>query len=343
MQNIRIKVDQRILDFKIPAGTSRGVYNKRTLWLITITDKSNSYHFGIGECAPLPDLSCDYDHEYESKLNYFCQKIESDDSFDFEELRPYPSIKFGIETAIRHYERNDYALWDTPFSRGEEGILTNGLIWMGTIEKMTEQVKDKIEAGFKCIKLKIGAQNFEEELNILKQIRNRYSSDQLTIRVDANGAFKPEYALIKLSRLNELDIHSIEQPIKSGNRELSAEIIKKSPLPIALDEELIGVNTSEEKIKLLDTLKPDYIVLKPSLHGGFTGCEEWIDIAEKRNIGWWITSALESNIGLNAIAQWCAKLDNDTYHGLGTGKLFKNNINMPLEIIGERLWYKPKK
>ncbi len=341
MKNIKIKVDKRILDFKTPAGTSRGVYNTRTIWLITIADKSNSCHYGIGECAPLPDLSCDFNQDYNSKLNYFCQKIESDGSSDFEELRPYPSILFGFETAIRHYERKDYALWDTPFSRGEKGILTNGLIWMDSIEKMAEQVKEKIEAGFKCIKLKIGAQNFEDELNILKQIRKSYSSDQLTIRVDANGAFSTAEALFKMEELNKLGIHSIEQPIKSGNRKSLSEIIKKSQLPVALDEELIGINTSEEKVKLLDTVKPEYIVLKPSLHGGFTGCEEWIDIAEKRNIGWWITSALESNIGLNAIAQWCANLDNDTYHGLGTGKLFKNNIDIPLEIIGERLWYKP--
>jgi o-succinylbenzoate synthase len=341
MRNTEIKIDQRILDFKTPAGTSRGVYKIRTIWLITIKDKSNPDHFGIGECAPLPDLSCDYNQGYEDTLRYFCHKIQNEDTFDFEELRPYPSIKFGIETAFRQYERNDYALWDTPFSRGEKGILTNGLIWMGSIDYMTKQAEEKIKAGFSCIKLKIGAQNFEDEYNILKQIRKRYSADRLTIRVDANGAFSLSDALIKMKRLNELQIHSIEQPIKSGNPEILAEIIKKSQLPVALDEELIGVNTKERKAELLDIVKPDYIVLKPSLHGGFSGCEEWIDIAEKMNIGWWITSALESNIGLNAIAQWCAKLDNDIHHGLGTGKLFKNNINMPLEIIGEKLWYKP--
>ena len=230
-------------------------------------------------------------------------------------------------------------MWDTPFSRGEAGIPINGLIWMGDFNRMLAQIEKKMEAGFRCIKLKIGAINFEEELALLQHIRSHYSSKEIELRVDANGAFSPTDAMEKLKRLSELDLHSIEQPIRAGQWEEMARLTSESPLPIALDEELIGYNTWEEKQRLLSAIRPQYIIIKPSLHGGLAGGEEWIAEAEKLNIGWWITSALESNIGLNAIAQWCATFQNPLPQGLGTGLLFTDNVEMPLEIRKDCLWF----
>jgi len=206
---------------------------------------------------------------------------------------------------------------------------------------MEAQIREKLDQGFSCIKLKIGAIQFEEELELLKRIRKEYTSETVTLRVDANGAFLPVNALEKLKRLSELDLHSIEQPIKAGQWTELAGLIEASPLPIALDEELIGVFSVAQKIQLLDTLKPPFLVLKPTLHGGMTGCSEWIDLAEERNIGWWTTSALESNIGLNAVAQWCATLNSQLHQGLGTGMLYSDNVAMPLRIEGEKLWFRP--
>lgn len=258
---------------------------------------------------------------------------------DAERWKPYPSILFGLETALRHWHTGSFALWDTPFSRGEKGICINGLIWMGSYEAMYKQIQTKIEAGFRCIKLKIGAIGFDEELDLLRYIRARLTADEVELRVDANGAFGPEDALERLGRLAELGLHSIEQPIRAGQGEAMARLISASPLPVALDEELIGVHTRADKIRLLDALRPRYIVLKPSLHGGFAGCTEWIEEAEKRGVGWWITSALESNIGLNAVAQWCATWNPVLPQGLGTGMLFTDNVEMPLEIRKDCLWY----
>jgi L-alanine-DL-glutamate epimerase-like enolase superfamily enzyme len=260
-------------------------------------------------------------------------------SIDIEGLRNYPSILFGLETALRQYQANSTALWDTPFSRSEVGIPINGLIWMGSYKEMIEQVEAKIKAGFRCIKLKIGAIDFEEELNILRIIRQHFTAKEIELRVDANGAFSPFDAMDKLKHLAELDLHSIEQPIRAGQWEEMARLTSSTPLPIALDEELIGCNQPEKKAELLTAIQPQYIILKPSLHGGIQGGEEWIKEAEKRQIGWWITSALESNIGLNAIAQWCATFKNPLPQGLGTGALFTDNIDMPLEIRQDCLWY----
>ena len=246
---------------------------------------------------------------------------------------------FGLETAIRHYHTGDWALWDTAFSRGETGIPINGLIWMGDFNKMLAQIETKMNVGFRCIKLKIGAINFEEELALLRHIRAHFSSNEIELRVDANGAFAPADAMEKLKRLSELDLHSIEQPIRAGQWEEMARLTSESPLPIALDEELIGCNTLVEKRKLLSAIRPQYIILKPSLHGGISGGNEWIAEAERQRIGWWITSALESNIGLNAIAQWCATFDNPLPQGLGTGLLFTDNVEMPLEIRKDCLWF----
>lgn len=338
---MNIQIFPRLLHFKQPAGTSRGVYTTRKSWYLILTSKEEPGRFGIGECAPLPNLSCDDLPDYENILKTVCESFQSKQIIDKEVLRPYPSILFGIEMAVRHYETDSYALWNTPFSRGETGIPINGLIWMGSHGKMLEQIQKKMEAGFRCIKLKIGAINFEEEIDLLKYIRKHFSSKEIELRVDANGAFSPKDALEKLKRLAELDLHSIEQPIRAKQWEEMAQLTTLSPLPIALDEELIGCNTSKEKEELLTTISPQYIILKPSLHGGFSGCKEWIETAGKFKIGWWITSALESNIGLNAIAQWCATYDNRLPQGLGTGLLFTDNIEMPLDIKKDCLWYNP--
>lgn len=333
----RIHIEPRTLHFKQPAGTSRGVYTTRRVWYLHLTSDSQPGREGIGECAPLPNLSCDDLPHYEQLLSSLCQEA-AQSGIDYERLRPYPSILFGLETAFRHFERGTASLWDTPFSRGEQGIPINGLIWMGSYTQMLSQIEAKMQAGFRCIKLKIGAIHFEEELSLLKIIRRHFSAKEIELRVDANGAFSPAEALEKLKRLSELDLHSIEQPIRAGQWDSMARLSQLSPLPIALDEELIGVHSKSRKKELLETIHPQYIILKPSLHGGLRGSQEWIAAASQLGIGWWITSALESNIGLNAIAQWCATLHNPLPQGLGTGALFTDNIPMPLEVRGDELW-----
>lgn len=336
----KIEIIPRLLHFKQPAGTSRGVYTTRKVWYLHLTSPDYPGRTGIGECAPLPALSCDDLPDYENILAGACRRLEQcGGELDADALRDYPSILFGLETALRHLLTGSWALYDTDFSQGKAGIPINGLIWMGDFDKMLSQIEKKMEAGFRCIKLKIGAINFEEELALLRHIRTRFSSKEIELRVDANGAFSPVDAMEKLKRLSELDLHSIEQPIRAGQWEEMARLTSESPLPIALDEELIGCNTLEGKQKLLSAIRPQYIILKPSLHGGVCGGNEWISEAEKRQIGWWITSALESNIGLNAIAQWCATFDNPLPQGLGTGLLFTDNVEMPLEIRKDCLWF----
>lgn len=334
-----IQITPRLLHFKQPAGTSRGVYNTRKVWYIEISSMENPSIKGIGECAPLPNLSCDDFPQYEEVLQQACSRVAREGNIPTESLRNYPSILFGLETALRHYETGSLALWDTPFSRGEAGIPINGLIWMGNFEEMYRQIEAKMEAGYRCIKLKIGAIDFDAELTLLKHIRSRFSVKDIELRVDANGAFSPAEAMHKLNALSKLDLHSIEQPIRAGQWEEMARLTARTPLPIALDEELIGHNTPEIKKELLSAIRPQYIILKPSLHGGICGSNEWIAEAEKQNIGWWVTSALESNIGLNAIAQWCATLHNALPQGLGTGQLFTDNIDLPLEIRKDCLWF----
>ncbi len=334
-----IQITPRLLHFKQPAGTSRGVYNTRKVWYIEISSMENPSIKGIGECAPLPNLSCDDVPQYEEVLQQACSRVAREGNIPTESLRNYPSILFGLETALRHYETGSLALWDTPFSRGEAGIPINGLIWMGNFEEMYRQIEAKMEAGYRCIKLKIGAIDFDAELTLLKHIRSRFSVKDIELRVDANGAFSPAEAMHKLDALSKLDLHSIEQPIRAGQWEEMARLTARTPLPIALDEELIGHNTPKIKQELLSAIRPQYIILKPSLHGGICGSNEWIAEAEKQNIGWWVTSALESNIGLNAIAQWCATLHNALPQGLGTGQLFTDNIDLPLEIRKDCLWF----
>lgn len=341
--SIQVQIIPRVLHFKRPAGTSRGVLNERKVWYILLSNKSNPELVGYGECAPLPNLSCDDIPNYEEVLTQFAEELTHKNIIRWKDLRNYPSILFGFETALQHYQRQKLQLWDSPFARGEQGIPINGLIWMGSYAYMHQQIVEKIESGFKLIKLKIGAIDFEEEYKLLELIRKDFSADQIQLRVDANGAFSPEEALNKLERLARLDIHSIEQPIRAGQYQEMFRLTKLSPLPIALDEELIGHHSLEEKQTLLDRVKPQYIILKPSLHGGLVGCEEWIMEADKRGIGWWITSALESNIGLNAIAQWTATLGSKLPQGLGTGLLFTDNIEMPLVIHEDELWFNPNK
>ena len=333
------RIEERLLHFKQPAGTSRGVYTTRQCWLIHLTDGQNT---GIGECAPLPDLSCDAIPDYRSLLEKVCRDFCEEGEIDYDALRPYPSMLFGLETALLNLQHGD-RLFDTAFSRGEVGIPINGLVWMGNYDEMLQRLEDKLEKGFRCVKLKIGAIDFDQELDLVKRIRERFSFHEVELRVDANGAFSFEEALYKLELLSQYAIHSIEQPIKAGQWGYMAELCRESPLPIALDEELIGVNDPEMKVHMLNIIKPRYIILKPSLHGGMQGCREWIDTAKRMSINSWFTSALESNIGLNAIAQFASEVYGDAImmpQGLGTGQLFTDNIEMALEIRGDKLWRK---
>ena len=331
-------IQEKLLHFKQPAGTSRGVYTTRKIWLLTVEHGGRT---AIGECAPLPQLSCDDIPDYEAVLRRFCDIIEATGAIPYDEMRNYPSMLFGVETALAQLSRTDGLLYDTPFSHGEEGIPINGLVWMGTHDEMLSRLKEKLALGFRCVKLKIGAIDFAKELDLIQHIRKHFSREEVELRVDANGGFTPDVALERLQELARYDIHSIEQPIMAHQWSEMAQLCQLSPLPIALDEELIGVNSTDEKIRLLDTIKPQYIILKPSLHGGVAGTREWIALANERGIGSWITSALESNIGLNAIAQLAADIYGPQItmpQGLGTGMLFTDNIPMPLEIRNDCLW-----
>lgn len=339
--DIKIEVIPWELTFKRPAKTSRGVYVNRKLWYLKIGD-------AIGECAPLPDLSCDYSEDYEEMIRRACHEVELSGTINSEALRPYPSILFGLEMVMRHHQSGDWRLFDTAFSRGEVGIPINGLIWMGDYDYMLQQIETKMSEGFRCVKLKIGAINFDRELSLLKHIRNHFSASEIELRVDANGAFSPSEAMDKLNRLAELELHSIEQPIRAGQWEEMARLAAETPLPIALDEELIGVNDQAKKRKLLSTIHPQYIILKPSLHGGMAGCEEWIRLADELLDGsdshprWWVTSTLESQVGLNAIAQWSATLGNPLPQGLGTGEIFLDDNRKLIRREGDTIWFNGK-
>ena len=370
----KIDISERTLHFKQPAGTSRGVYTTRHSYYLTLTSDEIPGVEGVGECATLPDLSCDAKPEYAVTLRQVCQMVEQMGRIPYDMIRAYPSITFGLETAFASFfdaakkfleivsaegassssemlkqkgvsvpagMENLVDLYDSPFGRGEEGITINGLVWMGTYEEMLARLEEKLQAGFHCVKLKIGAIDFFKELDLIKRIRDVYTREQVELRVDANGGFLPENAMSQLEALAKYDIHSIEQPIKQHQWPRMAQLCRETPLPIALDEELIGVNVRSMKEALLDTIRPQYIILKPSLHGGIYGCNEWIQLADQRGIGSWITSALESNIGLNAIAHYAAKVYGPNVQmpqGLGTGQLFTDNIPMPLEIRGDQLF-----
>jgi o-succinylbenzoate synthase len=326
-----LSFEAHTLYFKQASGTSRGVLTEKKLWLLTLKSEANDSK-GIGECSVIHGLSPDFTsvQEYENKLTEVCenpQKYLENTNL----LLDFPSILFGLESAYLDWKNGGKQIYfDTNFNSGKVKIAINGLIWMGDKTFMEKQIEEKLTQGFRCLKMKVGAIDFESEVELLKSIRNRFSSDKLELRVDANGAFSLDQAMNKLKRLSQFEIHSIEQPIKAGSWNEMADLCRNTPIPIALDEELIGINNAEEKKHLLETIKPQYIILKPSLHGGFSGSKEWISLAEEKNIPWWMTSALESNIGLTAIAQFASTFNNDLPQGLGTGSLYTSNFETNL-------------
>jgi o-succinylbenzoate synthase len=318
------------LNFKQPSGTSRGILIKKNSWLIKIWHTSQPQIYGLGEASIIVTLSPDWNDTYETKIDEVCQKIEYYSTNDgIKSLNNSPSIQLAIETATLDLKNGGQSIiFKSEFTQNQFPITINGLIWMGNKEFMFEQIKQKLELGFTCIKLKIGAIDFESELELLKFIRSKYSEKDVELRVDANGAFSPKEALKKLEQLSKFNLHSIEQPIKQGQIEAMQYLCQNTPLAIALDEELIGKYDKQSKQKVIEQIKPQYIILKPSLIGGFKGADEWINIAESNHINWWITSALESNIGLNAIAQYTFTKQNNLPQGLGTGQLFTNNTSL---------------
>ncbi len=330
---------KHILNFKRPSGTSRGILTSKESWFIILKKDDKT---GVGECGLLRSLSIDDRTDYEDKLKWTCENIHLGPDVLWEKLKDFPSIQFGVEMAFKSlYSKTPFLLFPSQFTSGLKGIPINGLVWMGEKDFMKKQIITKLKEGFNCIKLKIGAIDFEAELDLLKYIRQEFSSDDVELRVDANGAFSSSEALEKLKRLSDYDLHSIEQPIKQGQPEQMAQLCKNTPIPIALDEELIGVFQPDAKQHLLQIINPQYVIFKPSLIGGYRGTNEWKDLAEKMNIGWWITSALESNVGLNAISQWTFTQNSPMPQGLGTGGLYTNNFESPLEIKKGEIWYNP--
>ena len=327
-----------ILNFKKPSGTSRGVILEKETWFILLDDKDKK---GVGECGILRGLSIDDRPDYEEKLQWTCANIHLGKDLLWESLIEFPSIQFGVEMAFQSLvSETPFLLFPSDFTNGSKSIPINGLVWMGDESFMKEQIQEKLASGFHCIKLKIGAIDFEKELQLLQFIRQHFTAEQVEIRVDANGAFNTSEALSKIIQLSEFKLHSIEQPVSKNNTDSMADLCKITPIPIAIDEELIGVFSTQDKEQLLQKVKPQYIILKPSFIGGFRGTQEWITLANKYQIGWWITSALESSVGLNAIAQWTFLQDNTMPQGLGTGALYTNNFDCPLRVSEGQLWYK---
>ena len=318
---IAAKFSKKTFHFKRPGGTSRGILTEKHSWFLEVWETEAPDVIGIGECSIIKGLSPDFEsfENYEEQLKALCINLALN-------LNLWPSIKFGLESALLDLKHGGKGvIYNNAFTRGKLKIPINGLIWMGDSAFMHEQIEEKLSAGFSTIKMKIGTLNFDAELQLLKSIRKRYSADEITLRVDANGAFTPSETLLKLSKLAELNVHSIEQPIKAGQWDEMANLCSKTELPIALDEELIGIHLYADKVNLLTQITPQFIILKPSLHGGISGTQEWIEIAESLNITWWITSALESNIGLSALCQLAAEYENPLPQGLGTGSLYVNN------------------
>lgn len=329
------------LHFKRPAGTSRGVLHHKKSWILQIWDDINPEIQGIGEVSTIQGLSIDNENEIPNALDELCRDINTSEDWSLTKADSFPAIKFGLETALADLRNKGKQIFvQNDFTKGIYGIPINGLIWMGNSDFMITQIREKIEQGFNCIKIKVGAINFEEEIGLLKFIRKQFNEKFIEIRLDANGAFAPQGALQKLDKLSAFGIHSIEQPIKAGQPAAMADICSQSPIPIALDEELIG-KKPDEITATLEQIKPQYIILKPSLLGGFATADHWISAAEQRHIGWWATSALESNIGLNAIAQWVSEKKTILPQGLGTGQLYINNIASPLEIKKAALFHNP--
>lgn len=339
---IKAKTIHSEFRFQRPATTSRGTYQSKKVHFIVLYHTEEPSIAGIGECSLFAGLSYDDVKGFDNKLNQTVERINQGNYLADTSLSEWPSINFALETAWRDIRSNgNRILYPSGFTEGIDTIRINGLIWMGSKEDMIRQVRQKLNDGFTCLKMKIGALDFDEELEVLKFIRNACTPDELEIRLDANGAFKPREALEIIKLLSEFDLHSIEQPIAAGRVDDMARICELSPVPIALDEEMIGMHSMTSRIKMLNTTKPQYLVLKPGLLGGLAATREWISLARERNIHWWITSALETNIGLNAIAQWTYTLQNQVYHGLSTGSLYQNNIRSPLFLHGERLCFDP--
>ena len=338
---IRATYYKYILQFKTPSGTSRGILETKETWFLYLSKEDK---FGVGECGLFRGLSIDDRPDYEDKLKWVCNNIELGLDILLAKTIHFPSIQIGLEQAFLSLQSTSpYKLFVSNFTESNKAIDINGLIWMGDREFMNDQIKEKIAQGFRCLKMKIGAIDFATEIQLLASIRKEFSINDIELRVDANGAFKPSEALEKLKILSNYDLHSIEQPIRQGHYQEMALLCEETPLPIALDEELIGVFDVTKRTKMLQIIKPQYIILKPSLVGGFKESLEWIELAKKSGIGWWVTSALESNIGLNAIAQWTATLKSSMPQGLGTGGLFTNNFDSPLEVYKGGLYYNKNK
>ncbi len=337
---LKAEFRKRSLRFKEPAGTSRGTLTEKPSWFLFVHEDSDPVTQGVGECSLIPGLSPEWDLDLEAKIEEVCANVGSQEHYIEEGLRNFPALRFALETALQDlYKNGSKELFPSAFTSGAKPIPINGLIWMDEPERMQEQIERKIAEGFDCIKLKIGARDWEAEKGLIEKVRKEYGPDRIQLRVDANGAFTKEEALEKLEELRKLDVHSIEQPIPSGAPDAMAELCEKGAIPVGLDEELIGVNDPEAKRELIEKIRPQYLILKPSLVGGFKGGSEWLDLAHEFGIGWWMTSALESNIGLNAIAQWCYKFKNSLHQGLGTGELFIENVGSPLKVENGGLWY----
>lgn len=342
---VRASFLKKVFRFNFKARTSRGLMKDKSSWFIRIWDYHKPEIFGVGECGPLPGLSIDDRPDFEEALAGVIDQINASsfDGYDHEAVKNFikpgfPSITFGLETALRDLQNGGKRIiYNNSFLQGQP-ISINGLIWMGDMDFMMNQINQKVARGFKCLKLKVGGLDFDRECDILSYIRRRYFREDITIRLDANGALKIDEVLYKLDEMAKFRIHSIEQPIKPGLEEME-ELCRKSPIPVVFDEELIGVESNEDKTRLLEKLKPHFIVLKPTLHGGLKSCEEWIAIAESLKIGWWITSALESSIGLNAICQFAANYQTQLHQGLGTGTIYENNIASPLTVGGGNIFY----
>ena len=344
------------LSFKFDAKTSRGSLSEHKTWFLKVWDSSNPRIEGHGECAPFEGLSIDDIPDFDQQLRTSLRKIEgARPPQDLEQIDRYvsyideqlPAVRFGLETALRDlYYGGKMKVFDSGFYNDHRSIDINGLVWMGDKETMLEGLELKILSGFECVKVKIGGIDFEDELDIIRDARDMIDRDDLNIRVDANGAFDETNVNDALDALAGLGVHSIEQPVKPGQWDLLARLARTSPVPIALDEELIGIHSFEEKKKLLNHIKPQFIVLKPTLLGGFKATAEWISLAREQNIDWWVTSALESNIGLNAICQFTTQYELDIPQGLGTGELYTNNIPSPLTMLNgcifldnQKHWY----
>jgi len=340
------------LHFKFEAGTSRGVLTEKDTYFIRIRHAESPLVYGLGECGPLKGLSPDDRPDFEDYLREICDTFNGLDLQLFKWNIPiilsqlisprFPSVEFGFETAMLDYLHGGRrVIVDNEFARGNKALPINGLIWMGNREFMLRQIEEKLAGGYTTLKLKIGAIDFEQECALLESIRSRFTPEQITLRVDANGAFHPEEVDEKLARLATYGLHSIEQPIRAGQTDFLTELCRRTPVPIALDEELIGHMEYVHKFRLLKKIQPQFIILKPTLLGGMRHCDEWIEIAGRLGIGWWITSALESNIGLNAIAQYTAGFKNTLPQGLGTGQLYHNNLDSPLRLENGLLRYDP--